>query len=185
MSIAPLQDSFAAYREIRRRERLAALQPSEVVDRETLYVLGVPPTLTTRFLNVLRYHTDREDLVITFGELAATDYRELYRARGMGRKTLTAVVSAFLAHGAPAWLSDGRLVRTWNDRCNPRAWHHLGRDERLRLAGEELLAVAKDAQRWIDAALQAFEGHPDPSENEGKHIDARMLGLIRRIEEGA
>lgn len=55
-------------------------------------------------------------------------------------------------------------------------------DRRLIAAAPELLEALKKAQAWMFDALQAFEGHPEPSENRGKNIDAEVCTLIRRIE---
>ena len=44
----------------------------------------------------------------------------------------------------------------------------------------ELIAALTKAQAWMFKALQAFEGWPDPSENEGKNIDAEVLALLSR-----
>lgn len=38
-------------------------------------------------------------------------------------------------------------------------------------------AMLKRAQEWIEQALQAFEGGPDPSEIEGKNIAAELAAF--------
>lgn len=55
-------------------------------------------------------------------------------------------------------------------------------DASLIVAAPELLEMVRRQQEWISRALAAFEGEPQPSEIEGKNIDADACALIRRIE---
>lgn len=103
----------------------------------------------------------------TVEQLVARREWEILGLKNMGRKTLKEIKECL----APMGLTFAES-----------ALETRRRQMRLLRAAPELLAMLERQQEWMFKALQAFEGHPQPSENEGKNIDADACALIARAK---